>query len=1608
MTETRELSQVAQALTQDELLGALLEMTGDLDKAQVLHTTVPGWMVTADAQVLRALHVSYVDSQRLRIRAERLLQRLSPLNELCAQRLEAFLLAKGVEAVDVEQDELELPKQSFSGVGPFLGNRLVESVQVEKHPLLQAALQNFSHAQAQTGGIPQNSLVRSKETGEPIPHLSAEQFVRYCRELDLGEVYQRHIREVFNLPAPDEVVDSTQGHNPAIYDIGLSRLMDMQIDLHIAYGKGDISAVAYPVLLSVLRADRPASEVADLMVDGKSLRWQGLNIGGACVWSVLVFADASFTGAMWVYMPNEPQRPWFEYASLADFRSYLVLRLKEPGYRGFFCGYLDESERLDFFARFEGASALGNFEWLAVAGNLSTFFFNACTGKIQLDALPLAVPVAQVDEEERQQRLEKYLEAGLTLLNIAGFVVPALGQLMMGVAVGQLLAEVYEGVEDLVHGERSEGLEHLINVAQNIAAMLVFAAGGRVVGSLKRSMSSSSHFFDRLVAVRRPDLKPRLWRLRLASYARSLPIDDFATANSQGVYQYNGHSYVKVRGALYAIAFDHVGGEWRILHPQRADAYRPVLTHNHRGGWLHDFEDPDDWEAVDYILRRLAPDLDQLPTGQVTDLAAITDLQVPQLRRMAKDGSPLPERFYDCVARVKQHRLVLGLREQLERQHTPDHATGRVQMLALPLMRGWPGGRFFELIDEHGNLLSRHPETFPFDYEDMSIHLTEQQLRSGRVMDTLLAALTADERETLLGGTYGEVEASKVLQRRLLATLKDNHQRVCEALYEDFDAANAGDHSLLKAHFPQLPNPVARELLLRTTAVDRWRLRRTGRIPLALAQRVREALDTQALERALSGLYFPQLATEETERVAVGLLGQMPDWPPGMLLKLRSGSLQGRGLAQIGDEEAQMRRTLVKTVEGFQAFDEAGLPLGDVATGPEGFYQAALNGLSPAQRRAMGMGGEQRAGHLRYGLIGKAQQQRAQVPRYLWPQRPQVEAAVPCLQAAPPAQVERSAPALVCKIRKLYPAMDVRRATTFAQQLGPDHLSQAKAAQALKAQFDSLHHALKAWRSDTESLSQLADPLWDYRLSRYQAMENIEACWKRLTFLADEQGRKVPGLSLDGMVLGQLPTLPAQVDFSHVQHLSLRNLRLKDDVAYFLKHFKGLRTLELSDNQLRRLPEVLSQMPHLERLYLSNNHLQLTEYTRTKLADLRTLKVLSLSNNPLLDPPDVTRMFDLRDLILRNCRLKSVPTALWRLPHLALVDLRENDITALPDWLYKAPRRLADAINLRHNPLDSPNRLQLSNYRRNHGGGMGFLEDDIARLNEQKARELWLADEGVPGYVEKNQAWNGLKDESGSDGLFKLLAELGGTADAQLVREDMHRRVWRVLDATAADTDLREEVFERAATPINCDDAAAVNFSSLEVLVEIREAGRLVEGGQVSARPLLRLGKGLFRLEQLESYARAHSAEHPSADPLEVSLAYRTGLADRFHLPGQPLHMRYARLGGVTQQALNAAETQLRTAELSPSQLEYLVKLPFWVDYLKRTFSRKFESLSQPYDVRMQAVFDQSLTLDDTDYRDQMNQVLREQEAVQKAEIVRLTEEALKLDDLGLCQRPLL
>jgi hypothetical protein len=1600
MTETTDLYTLTEPLTKDELDTALLEMTGDLDKAQVLHNTLPRWMLKAPLPALTALEDTYRRSSVMRRNLEQRLNRLQSLDQFCIEKLSRYLTENGHPQLDVRCDYLERPRRDPVGV-TYITGLLIETLALEKHSLVLSAMQNFSETEAKPGGLPDKTLIREGLHDAEATGITAQQFVGYCRALDLGNAYQEHVREVFDLPAPGES-PSGPHYAEALSDVGFSKKADMLVDLHMALAKQHISQVNHTRLLNLINANMAVDWVVKSKSDGKPLIWQGLKIAKACLWSVLVFSEDTLgelaADKFIIYMPNDPVRPWFEYASLESFKQYLTSKLKEKPYLEFFERYLDELERLKFLSDFKSDPTLGVFESIITKGNFCDFFFRSCVGKIQLDARVLAVPTADVDEEARRQRLIDYLDYGLDILNVAGFFVPVLGQFMMGVAIGQLLGEVFEGVEDWSHGDNAGALKHLVSVVESIVAMVVFAVGGRVVGTLKRSQTPSPMFFENLEAVQLPDHSPRLWRPDFVQYRQPQGLPKPWVPNARGVHQANGQSYIQINRGAYSVSFDWTHLQWRFNHPKRSTAYRPPLKHNLGGGWQHIFERPHEWRDPIYTLHRLNPALADVPSDALQSLAAINQIDLADLQRLAMENKPLPERFQDAVARFRQHEKVLHLIETLGQEGQLDSHTARTQMLALPLMAGWPKGRFFELLDSKGNLLESHPNLAPFDYEDQSIHITEQQLKDGQVLETLLTALSKTERNTLLGETVTLAKAPALLKKRLLETVNDQHGALYRKLYEDYKSVRCDEMEPLCARFTQLPRNVAWEQGTKASSLDRRYLRQTRRVPLTLEQNIREVLDQMAEDQALMGLYWPPLADAATHRLTFGMLGRLAHWPKELSLQLREISATGNLLAQVGPDTAWVRRTIVHNDRGFQAFNEQGAGLNALVSGPDALLQSVVDCLSPGQRKMMNLVGPDPAQRLRSQLRFKSQDERERVPRYLWPERAVPEQASSCAAAQmeqdKPPSIE-FAPALVNKMRALYPLVSEAERLKMLRDAGTDHLSRAKVVKALEEQFAQLHKTLEHWARQRPVFAHGEAPPRDWRLSRYQVRQSIERCWSRASFVDDIDFKTVPGLELDRMHVGELPTLPAEVNFDHVQQLSLRSMGLSEDISAFLEHFKNLRGLELADNQLAQVPEALSSMPALEHLNLARNKLNMTEDTRKRLASLSRLKALNLAGNPLSDGLDVSGQSSLRELILRDCRLTEFPSGVRRLPYLEHLDLRSNDIRDLPGWLFELPSRYARAVNLRDNPVSTTSKVALSAYRMRSGIGMGYVEDNIARIDEQTARDAWLADQRVERYAEKDLAWRALKNEPRSDALFNLMARLVNTADATKLRDDLERRIWRVLDATAADAKLRDRVFNRAAMPINCDDAAAANFSDLEVLLDIHEASRSVVSGQATAKSLLDLAKRLFRLSQVESFAFAHSKKHPETDGVEVSLFFRTRLAQTLDLPGQPKHLIHEDLAGVKPSEVEA-KIAVENAERTAALLQYIVKARFWIDYLRQASSDRFDAVFKPFFERLAALETQTPPITEGEYLTQANLIMEEKDKAEATEIERLTKDQMR------------
>ncbi|WP_131108418.1 NEL-type E3 ubiquitin ligase domain-containing protein [Pseudomonas sp. Sample_10] len=1580
-------------------LDALVEHTADLDKAEVLQRSIPDWLANADLAQAQALKTAFEQAHVCHTRAREALDRLKPLDVFCKEQLTDLLKAKWTVEFDVERDTLEVSTTSITSTSMFPVD-WTGTVTTQSRSLLHAAMENFTLGEAGTNGFSKESLIRINGKPQTATVITPAHFATLCRELDLGGRYQQHIDQALALP-PRTLVDSAANSAASAADIRRLKLLDMQVAVHIAYMKKDISAAAHALLNSVITQDVPVASIRNALFDGVPVMWQGLMIHDVCISGALVFSNQSIDthaqAKCIVYMPNEPRRPLYEYASLDEFKVYLTLKLQTKSYRAVFARqYLCGHDKTKFFTAFDKDKALGPLATMP-ATCPSDFFFSAFIEKTQQDAQVLAVPTESVDEQQREKTRKTLMEASLVLLNAASFFVPVLGELMAAAAIVDIAGEVYEGVQDWTHGQRTEALSHLLNVVENVAQMAAFVVGGKVVTSaFSRIAGEQATFFDGFEAVTGRHGEPRLWKPDLKAYKQATPPAATLRPDSNGLYKDGQRTLILMDGAPYRVSQDPATKAWRVDHPVRQDAFQPTLVRHVEGGWRHIHEHVYEWPSG-YALKRLSPGQTGLSHSDIVSIGAITDLSPALVHQLHEANLPLPARIKDCIERFKLNQGINLLIRRMERGEFFGTAHLQEQLHTLPTLPGWPKERFIEVVDDKQQFVSRHPQSATVD-EANRVPVSESELKSGKLLETVINGLSSKEVEGIIGATTESKPA--LLAQKIGTALKGNRRPLMEQLYKTYDGIATGDVATLCDQVTDLPVRVAEELFSNASGRDRSLLRERRILGLDLAQQVSEAQFAIRQDRALTGFRLPSLANDDTDNLALRFMDRLQGWDDGFRLEVRQGSSTGTLLDSVGQATAPAKGVIVKTASGYQVSQGTGTTL--TTRSSERLLDSIYRALPQTQRTRMGLSGieAQDVSRLQTRLLVATSRDPLRTARMLRNERTELaQHFSSCVQADPPA-ANVYAQALIRKVRKLYPYFSDAQVSSFLDAAGSTQTLRVNGIKALEQQLKQLREVLRNWCADDEQMKKLPGQLNDLRVSRRQVADAIENCWRRVAPPRWPQDQPYTALNLQRNPVGQMPTLTEQ-DVAHVRSLAITDMEAGDELAYFLRPFKGLVTLELDRNRLTRLPEILSHMPDLQHLSLNGNQVALTEHTLRKLADMRTLRTLSLSGNRLGATLDVSQMANLQALILSDTHATELPAGFDRLPYLNRVDLRGNQIRELPDWLFDVPQRFAQFINLRYNPLSAASRAKLQSYRDRTGIGMGFMADDAKVTSEQVARDFWMPDSREADYTRRNRTWLALKNEPASPGLFQLLAEVGNSADSRFVHEDMTRRVWNVIDATAADSALRERLLA-LAVKANCTDSAALIFSHLEVAVEIDKVVKASANAHDEAARLLSLGRALFCQDTLAGIAEEHARANPRLDPVEVELAYRTGLAERLELVGQPRHMRYASLSGVTQANLDTAYARVTTALLSPALLRDLSTRSFWVDFLRKHHAQRLNRLAAPFHVRMQAAFEGEATLG-TRYRAHVDGIMDQLQQAETTLLEELTTQALAADETKTC-----
>lgn len=1489
-------------------------------------------------------------------------------------------------------------------------------------------------------GTPKPTLDAVRAGALPIaPHA----FARLCRKLDLGRRYQQHIRAIAR-PADD---DARKRLDQQLRD---HHKQALALSAEVAWAKADISQDTYQMLRQVI------GDHDGVMLDGRPVTFTSLKIFDTeLVGPLLIGPDREKTRRlerMVAYLPGDPEHPLKEYASSTEFMIELRRRLHGIAYRRFFSRFIPLSQQGTFFKQFDQlyqpspqADAQSDYPLKPSLNNLR-MASSPITGvlwealrreqlqKIEMDARAVAVPTADEDKVARLARLESWTNTVIDVLNQLAFVVPALGPLMLTVAAVQMFEEAFEGIEAFEQGETREMWAHFSSIALNT---VFIAAGAKVLPKIHASAS-----VDQLEAVERANGESRLWKPDLTPYRSPLRPLAGAVPDSLGLYEVSGREVLPLEEHYYEVQQDPVTHRYRIRHPSRPDAYQPKLTHNGSGAWNHELERPQGWQGAT-LMRRLGHRVKDFSDHELEQIRIASGISEGVLRRLHVEGEPMPALLADTIKRFDLARQVDTFIGQLQSEDSQrqDEADPVTQLHLLAGYGPWPSGLRLQVMDGAGKTLWQYVRSSEGAVPVRDVIIPEEKVRTPSVLKNLIEAVDATGKD-LLASTRPAIAKTNMNARirQLRINLAEVAQREKVQLLNDYYARGQEPTdprvALIKSRFPSVPTGAIEQMLAHANRGELQQMAawnnadrtQTKPIPLRIAEELRHCQRAVRLNRAYEGLYQPALATADTPRLVLATLKTLPGWSDTVRIELRDDHATGALVDSIGPLEAAQTKIVVRDGARYQALDDHGNELSHWGS----LFDALQHALPDAEREAMGRPSIHQ-GALLEKALGETPLERNALARTLGLPTIKPSFRSPMRLAsggfAYPLSGLRALLGLgrsvESRVLELYPNYTNEQVRVLLASLGDGAVAELKRR---KVELDMLDRDLDRWANTTT---------WIYSGDRMEQVppvrkrgvaEQIKRCWRRQTPLVTAADGRPAGYQLDlgRLTVGHLPDLSA--DFSHVASLKMAGMDLSQQACEsFLSVFSSLRWLDMSDNRLTEVPAAVGPMNGLTKLLLTNNALSLTPRCIEVLQGLTRLKVLNLENNLLGQLPDFSHMSDLRGLGLKGTGINTWPAGLRGLP-LEFVDLRDNQLTDVPDALVNptdadalATARVNGVTFLQGNPLSAATQQRLHDYwadlwrvhpdwitLRQHGA-FGHAATATAANVQQ-----WLQNLPDGQLAEKRALWQSLASEPQSGEFFELLNRLATSYQGEEHYADLQLRVWRMLEAASGSTELRRELFELAGAPA-CEDRAALSFSYLEIRLMIHNA-KAAASGEAEAATLLRLAKGLFRLDEVERIAlqdvqkrrdaiTARSDLTPAQrtrqlrniEEVEVRLAYRVGLKDRLALPGQPEGGRFIHMGNVTSQMLDDAAKQVLALDDSPRLLQSIVGREFWIDFLKQQHQPAFEALADTL-VTQQLELDEAKaagTLEEADYVSQ-SEALGLQQRIKEAELIQaLTEQAL-------------
>jgi hypothetical protein len=1441
------------------------------------------------------------------------------INEFAEPLLIQALQEKLSLELDVRTTTIRLYVPALLGFGiDTNASRIREST------LLEAALHNFEDAETRAAAFRDGSgIFITDAEGELQRHsLTIESFASLCRELDLGAQYQRHITGLLS-PARADAKASLERHF-----IGTEKAAFNESAL-IAYLKGDVSAYGYGKLKQ-LRDGQPNILMGRRPLQSHRLTLMGVKLSGIVLFSAV--ADPTQIKKLYDGLTPDYQQALMEWS-----RQFAIL----------------PDQLFDQFKL------------------LKAFFANGPSG--------VAEEMLRRDDIYKQNRLEGTLIAYVPddpdhpLKEYDSFTD------FMKELTSQLRSSDYQQFFSRFVPQKDKG-QFFTRVKERFSTFTWQQREPLSMGPWWRETAVENPDAEPVTNVIDGSLWPALGRWRC----------DKAIADSRHIAVPTGDEDANARWARLS---SYVSIGWNVFNfgamlvPGLGEAMLGVMVGQMV---LETMEGIEDWskgdkdEAAALLTGVLinAAQLAIMGAGHVLPTGAAAAIKpsafVDQLKPVVlADGKT---RLWNPDLSPYEHQV------SLSSDSTPNerglHAHGDKQLLPRD-------GKYFAVQDDPltGQPRMQHPDR-PTAYQpkldhdgagtwhtelDRPVEWTSAELMRGlgtkseAFDDAMLERIriASGIEEDVLRRLHVENEAPPAL---LVDTLNRFKAWAETGKLPENDQSNIADARTLQDTFAQLPANMAEELLSAADPADLRVLAEQKRIGLHLRQQARAASLEVRLARAYEGLFLDSLQAPDTEKLALHSLESLPNWPQEVRIEIREHSFTGRLRDSIGPEEADVRKVLVSTENGYEARDAEDNHL----HGADDLFSSVLHALPDAERKALGF--EINQGSTLKHTVQNAPLARDQLrpiladsplrkPAYD-PETMKLFGGMPL-----PKGIRRLTGRLTLqeRVRSVRPGWTEEQAQAYLDGAG-DEADPELRASALEAEFNRLNTNFQRWlNSPTEAyrFSPAGVAEWQSRNSLYKA---IRQCWQQTGPRHVDSFETLQGTVLDlanmpmGRHLGTMP--PLEADFQHVTSLNLLGTEMTDAHVTFLDHFPRLRSLNLTRNRLTQLPPSVGHMVGLTELFLGDNRIVLDLQGATYLRWLTRLQYLDLQGNPLGRVPDIGGMRLLHTVMLGDTGIHTWPDGLFSQPRFRhfYLNLQRNELTVIPRATPGSvgAEMLARTVVSRERQWMSADTL---NTLRNYIRSVGLDPDRPYPPRGVRDSLDWEAGLTRRDWVAKQAIWNSVEDEFGSVPFFNKIRKLTESSHFQndnAFRVDMTSKVWRMLEAMSKDSELRRNLFVMGRDEAtNCVDAGAQLFNSMGVEVLIHEAYELRSPSLVEAE-LVQLARGKSRLDELSRIAHqvvakrlaggerfmvvdANGVVSGSIDEVQVHLGYMTDLAERLDLPWQSRDLQFRTYTGVTSEMIEDAYRRVLDLEAGDLLRDSISEQPFWTSYIQGSNRRAFK-----------------------------------------------------------------